>query len=512
MCTQNPRIYQALRCIVVPAAIYLLSATLAVAQNIADFALGGHNICLIDTEGNLECTTRFEEEVYLPPDDGTLYSSVSSGDAHSCAITQGGELRCWGMNNFGQLDAPTLAVDFVSVASSEGHSCAIDANMQAHCWGLNTNGQTAVPEPNAGFVSLELGAIASCGSKESGETVCWSSAEGITANIPDNPAYSNLAVAGFGQACGLTQEGFIDCWATTAFSVDAPAAGPYTQIDLNTVFFCGLTSAGLLDCNVREFTPATSFNERNSTLLNQVASLPLLTSFEVSRQTFPGTSICGVTLDGDLACIGEGLPANALPGTQTSPLSDIPQLDNLRFTAYSDTTIELFWDNNNNSFAGINIYRDNELLAFTSNLSSYLDDTLVVDQDFVYAVALVDAAGFEGPMSESILVSTGDRGLDDTGNNVNASLSHPGQPTNISITRYGDTSLEIFWDRPSGIFNPSFQVYRNGEFLAFAPGPSYFDDSVNPDTAYSYTIVVVEFRGDDVIGVGFANEPVLNAE
>jgi len=379
MSVRNTRIYSVLRWLVVPVAIYLLSATLAVAQNVADFALGGHNICAIDTDGNLECTTRFDADVFH----------------HSCAITQSGELRCWGMNNFGQLDAPALAVDFVEVASSEGHSCAIDANMQAHCWGLNTNGQTEVPEPNVGFGSLELGAIASCGSKESGETVCWSSAEGITANIPDNPAYSDLAVASFGEACGLTQEGFIECWATTAFSIDTPSGGPYTQIDLNSQFFCGLTTAGLLDCTVRQIIPPTSIDERNAALLTQVASLPPLvaslpplTSFEVSRQTFPGTSICGVTLDGDLACIGEGLPANALPGTQTSPLSDIPQLDNLRFTAYSDTTVELFWDNNNNSFAGINIYRDNELLAFTSNLSSYLDDTLVVDQEFVYAVTL----------------------------------------------------------------------------------------------------------------------------
>jgi len=127
----------------------------------------------------------------------------------------------------------------------------------------------------------------------------------------------------------------------------------------------------------------------------------------------------------------------------------------------------------------------------------------------VYTVTLVDLAGFEGPVSAPLLVSTDGRGQTDTGNNVNSSLSHPGQPTNISITRYGDNSLEIFWNRPSGFFNPSFQVYRNGEFLAFAPGPSYFDDDVNPDTAYHYTIVVVEFRGDDVVGVGFVNEPAL---
>ena len=243
--------------------------------------------------------------------------------------------------------------------------------------------------------------------------------------------------------------------------------------------------------------------------MGEVSAFPPLIDFEISRLSFPSPNICGLTVDGELVCAGDNLPVNALPG-QDSPSVDVPQITNLRFTAYSDTTVELFWDNpSNRAFSGSNIYRDNELLAFTPNRSSYIDDTLVADQYFVYTVTLVDLAGFEGSMSAPLLASTSGRGQTDTGNNVNSSLSHPGQPTNLSITRYGDNSLELFWDRPSGFFNPSFQVYRNGEFLAFAPGPSYFDDDVNPDTAYHYTIVVVEFRGVDVVGVGFVNEPAL---
>ena len=512
MFTRNSPIHAVLRWLVVPAVIYLLSTSFAVAQNFADFSLGGHNICVVDTDGNLECTTRFEPDIYLPPDDGTLYTSVSSGDAHSCAITQSGELRCWGMNNFGQLDAPTSAVGFVSVDSSEGHSCAIDANTQAFCWGLNTNGQTDVPEPNTGFVSLELAAIVSCGTKESGDTVCWSTVENVTNNIPENPGYTDLAIgegANPNQACGLTEDGVIDCWFVNQFAVDLPAGGPYTEIESNGIVFCGLTTAGLLDCNNRTFDSATTFDERVAALSDQISAFPPLSDFEISRQTFPSPNICGLTTDGELVCAGDNLPVNVLPG-QASPLVDVPQIENLRFTAYSDTTAELFWDiNDNRAFSGTNIFRDGEFLAFTTNRSSYIDDTLAAGEDFVYTVTLVDLAGFEGPVSAPLLVSTDGRGQTDTGNNVNSSLSHPGQPTNISITRYSDDTLEIFWDRPSGFFNPSFQVYRNGEFLAFAPGPSYFDDTVNPDTAYHYTIVVVEFRGVDVVGVGFVNEPAL---
>ena len=49
------------------------------AQSVADFALGGSNICAIDTNGALECTTRFDASTFLPPNDGTLYQQVVSG-------------------------------------------------------------------------------------------------------------------------------------------------------------------------------------------------------------------------------------------------------------------------------------------------------------------------------------------------------------------------------------------------------------------------------------------------
>jgi len=59
-------------------ALFGIVSSNAAAQALADFALGGHNICAIDTDGRLECTTRFNAETYLPPDDGTLYTEVVS--------------------------------------------------------------------------------------------------------------------------------------------------------------------------------------------------------------------------------------------------------------------------------------------------------------------------------------------------------------------------------------------------------------------------------------------------
>ena len=497
----------------------LLLSSMSYAQNVADFALGGSSICAIDTNGNLDCTTRFQS-FHLPPDDGTLYQSISSGLSHSCAITRDGDIRCWGINDRGQLDVPAIDGQFVSLSASGNHTCAVDSNTQVHCWGLNTAGQTDVPEPNTGFLSVHTGEGSSCGVKVSGELVCWTSDSMITSAIPVSPAYTDVVLPLGGadvQSCGLTPAGNVDCWAVNQFSVDIPNGGPYTEIESESLWLCGLTTTGVLDCSFSAIDRPI-VDTRNAALLNDIASLPLLSSFEMLTQSSTITSLCGLTLDGNLVCLGESLPANTVPGTPDVSLLDIPTPANLNFAIYSDTTIELFWDFGDNiAFDSRvtlisdsrNIYRDGQLLVSTNNGTSFIDDTLQPDQEYVFNVSVVSNTGIEGPLSEPLLVTTNDRGQnEDSG--TGQSTSHPGQPSNISITRYANTLLEIFWDRSQD--NPRYLVYRNGEFLAFTSGPSYFDDDVDPDTTYHYTIVVRERNGDDVIGVGFVNEPALNVE
>jgi len=514
----------------ISATLFLFYTSTASAQNFVELALGGSNICAIDDAGTLECTTQSPEN-FLPPDDGTLYQSVSSGLAHSCAITLDGEMRCWGSNLFGQLDAPTINGSFVSLSAGANHTCAIDTDTQAHCWGLNTAGQTDVPGPNIGFVSVHTSSGSSCGVKDTGELVCWTTDTMITGNLPEFPGYTDVVLGQGGaniQSCGLTPEGVIDCWASNDISPNVPISGPYTQIGSETLWLCGLGPDGILDCNFStnafgDTLFGTTVNDRNQELFNDIAALPPLSSFEILTQSSVITNLCGLTLNGTVECVGSSLPANTVPGDSSDLLVDIPIPEDLDFAVYSDSTIELFWDATQSfAAAGANIYRDGELLAFTTNRTSFIDDTLEPDVDYVYTIALVELTGNEGAMSDPIIVSTSNRGQSGGDGNDNDSgtgsdggpgntlLSHPGQPTNIFITRYSNTSLEIFWDRSSD--NPTYLIYRNGEFVAFASGPSYFDRDVNAITDYHYTIVVQESNGDNVFGVGFVNEPALTVE
>ena len=88
---------------------------------------------------------------------GGSAAAVSAGGSHTCVIMDGsvgsGGLKCWGLNDNGQLgdgltnqqnDASTVSTiisDAVSVDLGRHHTCAIDSSQSLHCWGEGSNGQ-----------------------------------------------------------------------------------------------------------------------------------------------------------------------------------------------------------------------------------------------------------------------------------------------------------------------------------------------------------------------------------
>jgi len=81
-----------------------------------------------------------------------VFTTVTSGEFHSCATSTGGQAYCWGLNNLGQIGDNTIenkstpvAVDggrtFTVVSAGNGHTCGVTNNAQVFCWGANVNGQ-----------------------------------------------------------------------------------------------------------------------------------------------------------------------------------------------------------------------------------------------------------------------------------------------------------------------------------------------------------------------------------
>ena len=57
------------------------------------------------------------------------------------------------------------------------------------------------------------------------------------------------------------------------------------------------------------------------------------------------------------------------------------------------------------------------------------------------------------------------------------------------------TTAELFWTRP-GTPGLSYEVRRNGDFVAQTDGVSYFDNSLSGGTSYDYQIVAIDVLGN----------------
>jgi hypothetical protein len=120
-------------------------------------------------------------------------STLSSGRAHTCGISQVSRLVCFGDNSNGQTSVPTelLFAEVSGVAAGGYHTCVIVAGSGAvRCFGGNGNGQCNVPATLSSGASpvrsVAAGWAYTCATLVRGTLVCWG-------NTPQPPAWASPA-------------------------------------------------------------------------------------------------------------------------------------------------------------------------------------------------------------------------------------------------------------------------------------------------------------------------------
>jgi alpha-tubulin suppressor-like RCC1 family protein len=225
-------------------------------------------------------------------------AAVSTGGVHSCALTPGGALFCWGSNGSGQIGDGTttdrltpvsvsgLSSGVAAVSAGNLHSCALTTAGAVRCWGFNVSGrlgdgtttqqQTPVPVSglSSGVVAVAAGGEHSCALTTAGAVRCWGSnfagqlGDGTTTTrltpVPVSGLSSGVAAISVDNAhsCALTTAGAVLCWGGNFFGQlgDGTTTNRLTPVPVSGLasgvaaisggdnHSCALTTAGAVRC------------------------------------------------------------------------------------------------------------------------------------------------------------------------------------------------------------------------------------------------------------------------
>lgn len=218
--------------------------------------------------------------------------AVSAGVYHSCAITPTNGLKCWGLNDQGQLGSgngtssivPVNVVGMTSQVASVSvgiyHTCATKTDGSAWCWGINDRGQLGIG--NSGFPNsatpVQVSGMGSGVSKvvtgydhvcavHNGAAKCWGgNGRGAVGNNTVTDQFSPVVAGGLASgitdvgaggdhSCALLSNGTVKCW---GWNVVGQLGNNSVVDSLTPVNVIGLTGAGSISIGYNHSCALTS--------------------------------------------------------------------------------------------------------------------------------------------------------------------------------------------------------------------------------------------------------------
>jgi alpha-tubulin suppressor-like RCC1 family protein len=292
-------------------------------------------------------------------------AGISLGFNHACALTTAGGLKCWGYNTNGELgdgghswrftpvDVTGLTSGVAAVSAGGNHTCALTSGGGVKCWGDNFYGQlgngtttsSSVPVDvtglSSGVAAVSGGYEHSCAVTTAGGVKCWGSGYSSTPGDVVGLTSGVAAVsAGGGYTCALTSAGGVKCWGynvvgqlgngtTTDSSTPVDVSGLTSGVaaaSANGAHTCALSTSGGVKCWGRNDLGLLGDGTYTGPQLCGSAGACSTVPVDVSGLTGGIAAVaagqahtCALTIEGDVKCWGLNDSGELGDGTATGP-------------------------------------------------------------------------------------------------------------------------------------------------------------------------------------------------
>ncbi len=337
---------------------------------IAQVVAGFSHTCVLTTSGGVKCwgsnyaaqlgngTTTASPTPVDVVGLGSGVKALIAGGGHTCALTDAGGVKCWGVNNLEQLGDGTTTdrttpVDVVGLESGvkalaaaggafyyffmggASHTCALTDQGKVKCWGANGYGQLGngvvsehsapVEVPGLNDVSsLAVGGIHTCALTHAGSVKCWGG--NTSGQLGDGTTQTRLTPvdvvglghgvkavgAGMPHSCAVMTSGTVKCWGWNSSGelgdgtttkrptpVDVIGLSGVTAVGLGEHHTCALTAAGRVKC-----WGDNSLSQLGVSWNNPIPADVRGLENGVVTMAVGGAQTCAVTSIGSLKCWG----------------------------------------------------------------------------------------------------------------------------------------------------------------------------------------------------------------